>query len=185
MEMDYNSSFESYDQFESYDPIEDNLFSSPLLAIGTEWGLYGVAKLLRGAGKSRLEKASTYNSAALKSKKKLKTGILHSKAKSYYNEYGALSHAASRIKGTGRIFGVLGWAQLGFDLVKGVGTMSSAFATSQEEIKAMRYKKLADQNMYFDTRAAYTQRQRALQVIHNSRLSLSPVLGNESNYLHY
>lgn len=38
--------------------------------------------------------------------------------------------------------------------------------------------------MYQDSAAAYTQRARAIQAIHQSQMSLRPVLGNEAQYLH-
>jgi hypothetical protein len=38
---------------------------------------------------------------------------------------------------------------------------------------------------YIDTREAYTQRQRALQAIHNSQLTTRAVIGNEASMLHY
>jgi hypothetical protein len=45
--------------------------------------------------------------------------------------------------------------------------------------------KVYSEEEYFDTRAAFTQRQRALQVIHNSQLGVRAALGAESNYMHY
>jgi hypothetical protein len=38
---------------------------------------------------------------------------------------------------------------------------------------------------YFDSRAAFTQRQRALQVIHNSQLSTRAAFGSEASFMHY
>jgi hypothetical protein len=81
----------------------------------------------------------------------------------------------------GRILGWTGIAQIGYAIGKSAVT---AF-TDNERSERDRYREQYDQDTYYDTRAAYTQRQRALQVIHNSRLSLRPVLGNESSYLHY
>jgi hypothetical protein len=41
------------------------------------------------------------------------------------------------------------------------------------------------EDQYFDSRAAFTQRQRAIQVIHNSQLSTRAAMGQESSYMHY
>jgi hypothetical protein len=41
-----------------------------------------------------------------------------------------------------------------------------------------------DETAFFDTRAAFTQRQRALMVIHNSQLSNRAAFGQEASFLH-
>ena len=81
----------------------------------------------------------------------------------------------------GKFLGWTGVAQIGYMIAKSGVTALTDNARSERD----RYREQYDQDTYYDTRAAYTQRQRALQVIHNSRLSLRPVLGNESSYLHY
>lgn len=83
---------------------------------------------------------------------------------------------------------VFGWAtmvNMGMSLASSALRTGGAFKTTKEELARKNFNDSNDQSTYYDTRAAYTQRQRALQVIHNSRLSLKPMLGAESNYLHY
>jgi hypothetical protein len=86
------------------------------------------------------------------------------------------------------IANVFGWAtlaQIGWDIGSSVVYAGSSFKTTKEALARENFNASNDQDTYYDTRAAYTQRQRALQVIHNSRLSLKPMLGNEASYLHY
>jgi len=80
-------------------------------------------------------------------------------------------------------FAVMG--QIGFSIGASLLKAGDSFRISKDQLEKQNYSELYDQDTYYDTRAAFTQRQRALQVIHNSRLSLKPMLGNESNYLHY
>lgn len=86
------------------------------------------------------------------------------------------------------IANVFGWAtlaQVGWDIGSSAVNAGSSFKTTKEALARENFNASNDQDTYYDTRAAYTQRQRALQVIHNSRLSLKPMLGNEASYLHY
>ena len=86
------------------------------------------------------------------------------------------------------ISNIFGWSTMALMGAKMAGSAlrsGQAFRTTKEEVAKANYSSMYDQDTYYDTRAAYTQRQRALQVIHNSRLSLKPMLGAESNYLHY
>lgn len=78
--------------------------------------------------------------------------------------------------------GVMGW-QMGSELVRG----SRAFAESTDDIAARRRSggMYNGNDEYFDSRAAFTQRQRALQVIHNSQLSTRAAMGSEAGFLHY
>lgn len=77
---------------------------------------------------------------------------------------------------------VMGW-QIGSELVRG----SRAFAESSDDIAQRRRMDglYSGNDEYFDSRAAFTQRQRALQVIHNSQLSTRAALGSEAGFLHY
>ncbi len=77
---------------------------------------------------------------------------------------------------------VMGW-QLGSEIVRG----SRSFAESSDDVaQRRRMGGLYNGNdEYFDSRAAFTQRQRALQVIHNSQLSTRAALGSEAGFLHY
>lgn len=90
-----------------------------------------------------------------------------------------------KITGLSNIYGWMTAAQIGFGIAKSVVTAGESFRISKDELEQQNYTNMYDQDTYYDTRAAFTQRQRALQVIHNSRLSLKPALGGESNYFHY
>ncbi len=75
---------------------------------------------------------------------------------------------------------------LGFTLASSIVGASRSFATSTDEIMKSRYRGYySGADEYFDSRAAMTQRQRALQVIHNSQMSTRASFGNESSYMHY
>jgi len=95
------------------------------------------------------------------------------------------TRAGKSLRRFGRAFGLIGIAQLAFEGASALIGMGESFSVGKQEAEAARYRRMYDQDTYYDTRAAYTQRQRALQVIHNSRLSLKPMLGAEANYLHF
>lgn len=92
---------------------------------------------------------------------------------------------AKSMSNIGHFFGAATMAHLGFSLGGGLIRAGESFRISREQLERQNYSNMYDQDTYYDTRAAFTQRQRALQVIHNSRLSLRPALGGEANYLHY
>lgn len=92
---------------------------------------------------------------------------------------------AKNMSKIGHVFGYATMAQIGFSLGGGLLRAGESFRISRDQLEQQNYSNMYDQDTYYDTRAAFTQRQRALQVIHNSRLSLRPALGNESNYFHY
>jgi len=91
---------------------------------------------------------------------------------------------AKTLRGLGRTFGIIGMAQVGFLMARGLADVGSSMRVDRESTEMMRYDVNMQENTYFDSRAAFTQRQRALQVIHNSRLALKPALGGEASYLH-
>jgi hypothetical protein len=79
----------------------------------------------------------------------------------------------------------LGGIHFGYSLGKGVFSLGRSFLTSNTNAEMARYKGRNPEENFFDSRMAATQRARALQVIHNSRISASPALGNEASYLHF
>ena len=97
----------------------------------------------------------------------------------------ALAGFGRKLTSISNIFGWTTFANIGVQLASSALRSGQAFRTTKEQMAKENFKSQNDQGTYYDTRAAYTQRQRALQVIHNSRLSLQPMLGSESNYLHY
>lgn len=75
----------------------------------------------------------------------------------------------------------ISWAMIGtamFDVMSEAATPGITEAAEQydNEMLAME--------QYFDSSAAFTQRQRALQAIHDSQLSIRNVIGNEASYFH-
>ena len=72
-----------------------------------------------------------------------------------------------------------------YDAAKMLGQWGETFRGRVADRPGNRQYKVYDEDSYFDSRAAFTQRQRALQVIHNSQLGVRAALGSESNYLHY
>jgi hypothetical protein len=83
-----------------------------------------------------------------------------------------------------RLFGMAAAVQVGMGAANLAGSFAKSQRASETELESNRHNAFYEQNSYQDSRAAFTQRQRALQVIHNSRLSLKPALGSEASYLH-
>lgn len=86
----------------------------------------------------------------------------------------------------GKMFGIAGAVIGGYQIGKSLLNLSKAFEMDPDEIAKNRRKQLyGSGEEYFDTRAAFTQRQRAIQVIHNSQLSGGRrAFGEESSWLH-
>jgi len=85
-----------------------------------------------------------------------------------------------------KAFGVVGLGILAYQGTKYLFTSSRAFSMGTEEYEKSRYRNLySGGDEYFDSRAAMTQRQRAIQVIHNSQMSTRAAFGNEASYMHY
>lgn len=74
----------------------------------------------------------------------------------------------------------VGWVGLGAFLID---TGAQLTRPGLREVK-QREQRWLETEMYKDSQRAYTQRQRALNAIHQSQSSLRPVIGNESQYLH-
>ena len=186
MEMDYNQ-LESND-----DRLHDNLFSNPWKSIALEFGGMAVGSAIQRYGRSQEINAIAAEKLAASTARGSGLGNLPGTTRSNKLTLAHRHRASARgsmafgksIKRFGHVFGMIGLAQVAFEISSSVLGTAGSFATSKSDVEAMRYRQMYDQDTYYDTRAAYTQRQRALQVIHNTRLSLKPALGNESNYLH-
>jgi len=72
--------------------------------------------------------------------------------------------------------------QLGIGLMRGVNDMIEAY--TPPEPKVPWHRDLETGGSFVDTRSAQTQRQRAIQAIHNTQLSTRAALGNEASFLH-
>jgi len=184
--MDYNDSTPR-----THDNLYNNIWKDLGLAVGTALGGWAARSQGNRMAKSGQDVIDSYNNS------------LKSTINDPYATRGTVSKdaseraARSKVRGKAAVgFGkkltsisnIFGWASMG---VIGARMASSAlksgqaFRTTKQQMERDNFKSQNDQDTYYDTRAAYTQRQRALQVIHNSRLSLKPMLGSESNYLHY
>lgn len=182
MEIDYAPNLESENR------LSNNVFYNPFINVGIEWGGRGLANLGNSYAAKQAKRASTIRSVAaniigpVNDSSEYRMGM--KKASDLTKKARANFGHARYVRGLSRVFGLVGMAQLAFEGLNALGGVSSVFATSRDQMNAQRYQNMYDQDTYLDSRAAYTQRQRALQVIHNSRLSLRPALGNEANYLH-
>jgi len=189
-----------------YDPRENNYFNSGLLQVGVEMGgLQGGSWLLNKYAK---------RSIAMQSKKILGAGTVAprtswvakdgplaglagprsggwdaatkaslSQAREKFRSTTALSKTLGRYS---KIFGFTGLAIMGYQIGKGVASGSRAFAVGADDIEQARRTGIyTGGDEYYDSRAAFTQRQRALQVIHNSQMSTRAAFAEEASYLHY
>lgn len=73
--------------------------------------------------------------------------------------------------------------QLGISAIRGITDMVGRYEAP--EPKLPRHRDIETGGMYVDTRAAQTQRQRAIQAIHNTQLSTRAALSNEASFMHF
>jgi len=89
-----------------------------------------------------------------------------------------------RAAGMGKLLfrGYFAWMNfdLGMMLGKGFGDLVSTY----ESPSANRDITMESGGFFADTRASYTQRQQAIQTIHNSQLTTRAALGNEAAFIH-
>lgn len=97
--------------------------------------------------------------------------------------------SAARRIGAGRLLhglsrGLFAYSmlQLGIGLMRGINDMIEAY--EPPEPKVPWHRDLETGGGFVDTRSAQTQRQRAIQAIHNTQLSTRAALGNEASFLH-
>jgi len=198
MYMDYGSSTTR---------THDNLFNNAWKDIGLTlggavggWAVRGAGESMRREGADLRRKATkTFDGKFRGAKGQFassttpgRTRVLTKEGGKLFAKGKAKSVAGKGIYNYGKkmtsIANIMGWASLanmGFHMASSALSSGQAFKTTKEELARKNFNASNDQDTYYDTRAAYTQRQRALQVIHNSRLSLKPMLGSESNFLHY
>ena len=114
----------------------------------------------------------------VKARRKLlqKESIL-SKRTAFAGKYGKSLTSASKLLGGLSLFALA---------VEGGSALFDA-TTSYTEARRARQESTAGAGdvSYYDSRVAFTQRQRALQVIHNSQLSTRAAFGQEASYMHY
>jgi len=69
---------------------------------------------------------------------------------------------------------------LGISLGRGIGDIIANYETNKPNQDIT----LESGGFFADTRAGFTQRQQAIQTIHNSQLTTRAALGNEASFLH-
>lgn len=85
---------------------------------------------------------------------------------------------------SGKMLGVATLFTGMYELSKAAAGAGLNFRKTKEELAQAR-NKVYDEDTFSDSRAAFTQRQRAIQVIHNSQMGVRSALGSEASYLHF
>lgn len=186
MQMDYG--------LEQTNPIHDNLFYDPIqdwtMAGGLWLGSKGISKVgdMRWKNKADRQELLERDSRVVTRKNSptpyRQNRVGQGLGAQYRARHTSYKTAAKSFGRMGKFFGFAGMAEIAFQGGMAIMGARDSFRVSREELEAQRYQRMFDHETYYDTRIAHTQRQRALQVIHNSRLSMRPALGNESQYLH-
>lgn len=211
--LDYLGQSDSSLLAESYDPRSENYFfslSSLALELG---GMTAGAYLLKKETSKRLigragryaSKLSTGNFDLLGRQVSSKLNRLYAlpgygmiEGPSSVYDYPELNKAARKaaiknsiklrktLTSASKAFGIVGVGVFGYEIGKSIFGNSRAFSMGTEEFEKSRYRPLyKGDDEYFDSRAALTQRQRAIQVIHNSQMSTRAAFGNEATFMHY
>ena len=71
-----------------------------------------------------------------------------------------------------------------YELGKSAVNAGANFRKTKEELAQSR-SKVYNEDSFSDSRAAFTQRQRAIQVIHNSQMGVRSAMGSEASYMHF
>jgi len=141
--------------------------------------MYGDAKLKSGNNLAHLasDKKGSLGAAKVATlrRKGIKGALTESRAlKASYASWG------KTVKRLGVFTAALGLADVAFSIFAAATTPG----VSRETLERDRHRIYSDEGM-LDTRLAYTQRQRAIQAIHDSQLSVGrAMLGQEASYLH-
>jgi hypothetical protein len=81
-------------------------------------------------------------------------------------------------------FGLATTLTFGYELGSSIMSASSDSRIRRLDLQKSQ-RKIYDEDKFMDSRAAFTQRQRAIQVIHNSQMGVRSAMGSEASYLHY
>ena len=171
-----------------YDPRDDNYFNSGILPLAVELGALNLGgSFLQKYGNKKLAKATPRLFGASPSKI---AGRTINKVSASTVSSQQLGRDALKLGKTfskySKIYGFASMAVMGFQLTKGAVGASRSLVTGVRDIEeSRRSPAYVGNDEYFDSRVAFTQRQRALQVIHNSQMSTRAAFGSESSFLHY
>lgn len=177
---------------ESRDPLLDNnYYRGGLLTTAAEFGVLnlgalGLKHVHKSMNKDYRSKANTFNTQYPKqyygrhnTPEFKELGDIKTRQRVYKGYAKTLSRL-------GKFTGAMGLFTMGFDLSRDLIGASNAFIDSKDSIEKARRRPIYNsEDSYFDSRAAFTQRQRAIQVIHNSQMSTRAAMGNESSFMHY
>ena len=175
----------------------DHIFLELGLGVGSEFGGRGIAKYAKGRlsssavkyqkKKAKLRAAGVRTGQSwgagidtpspLHESKRIKKDFLTSKAAGQ----GTLKFG-KHLQSIGRGIGGIGLAIGGLNLGKSLAGIGENFRQRKDEMNSMSDPMYESE--FMDSGGAFTQRQRAIQVIHNSQLSTRAALGNEARYLH-
>jgi len=187
------------DYLQPVDPRDDNVYRNGIANLAVDFGvLYGGEKLTNYLGNRidtskpmtayqnmvragpqsvphtgwRKYKSASYNAAKAETKE-----LAASKA-----AWGSMS---KNIAKTRNAFTLIGTAVMAYDIARSVlDTKANFVESSRDQQDSMRRANFGQDDAYFDSRAAFTQRQRAIQAIHNSQMSTRAILGDEARWLH-
>jgi len=179
---------------EPKDRMEDNYYNGGLLSTAIEIGvLGGGAQLYKKAHKAHIKSRPFPGVARHNSKLKgypfeASPGSNAKKINRFNDTLvgkGSYKAGARTFNRLGKLTGAMGLFVLGFDLASGIVGASQGFIESRDSIEKERRRQVYNsEDSYFDSRAAFTQRQRAIQVIHNSQMSTRAAMGSESSFMH-
>jgi hypothetical protein len=191
--IDYLGQSDSELLSSSYDPRNEGYFTGSLAPLALELGgMAGAGYILGRKGvQSFIGRAGRYAD-------KLSSGQFGLTGKQTFQSTTRQVNLASRVaqkntvkfrrtlSNASKAFGVVGLSILGYEISKSIFGNSRAYSMGTEEFERSRYRSLyRGDDEYFDSRAALTQRQRAIQVIHNSQMSTRAAFGNEATFMHY
>lgn len=185
---------------QSSDPREDNYWNGGLFPLafevgGLAGGSFAAKQYAKRMGHKRVQALaktlapsgdSEFRSLMGQTSKRVVTQEARATLGEIKSSYRATMGLSRSLNKYSKIFGLAGGAIMGYQLGKAALSLSRSFNMGADEQAASRRMPLYNGgDEYFDSRAAFTQRQRALQVIHNSQMSTRAAFGEEASYLHY
>lgn len=106
--------------------------------------------------------------------------FLHGKAREAMNK----SKSFKSVRNAARGMGYISLFALGFSIFDSIVGSPGLYGQGRRFNPEGNSQQAPYETSFFDSRAAFTQRQRALMVIHNSQLSNRAAFGNEAQFLH-
>ena len=159
--------------------LSNHAFAAEAIGSGVGWW-YG-----RKAKKTLL-KGIDFKKQAKEALRASQPGVAGFNRRAYYTskaESKTLLGISKRFNKPAKVLGFASVAALGVEAGSWMFGKATAYHSAERARRLASYSAQAD-TPYYDTRAAATMRQRALQVIHNSQLSTRAAFGSEASYLH-